>query len=186
MRSILSIATILLTLLFFNVAFANTGVFFGAGNQVIPIKNDEIQLVKENVKIKLSIEDNNGKFGIPFIPWANVTATFHLKNTTDKNVTLQIGFPFLDLQGFGDEKFVLENLNFKVLSNGENIDAKLKEGLIEQELDPKGLFKKVFAWDDTFAPNQEREVTVTYKLLMGVASANSIFRNFDPAGRKYS
>jgi hypothetical protein len=172
--------------LFSNVSFANTGVFYGSGNQVIPIKNNQIQLVREKVNINLSVDENSGRFGVPFIPWANVTAKFYLKNTTNKAVSLQIGFPFLDLQGFGDEKYVLENLNFKVVSGDKEIKTEIKEGLIENEFDPSGLFKKVFAWQDEFKPAEAKEVVVTYKMLMGVASANSIFRAFDEQGRKFS
>ena len=166
-------------------SFANTGVFYGSGNQVIPIESDKIQLVREKVVIKLTVDANSGRFGVPFIPWSNVTARFYLKNTTTDKVSLQMGFPFLDLQGFGDEEYVLENLNFKVVSGGKEIKAELKEGLIENEFDPRGLFKKVFAWQDEFGPGESKEVLVTYRMLMGVASANSVFRHFDELGRKY-
>ena len=169
-----------------NNSFANTGVFYGSGNQVIPIKNDKIQLVRENVDIKLSIDKNSGRFGVPFIPWANVTAKFYLKNTTNDTASLQMGFPFLDLQGFGDEKYVLENLNFKVVSGGKEIKTEIKEGIIEKEFDPSGLFKKVFTWQDEFSSTESKEVVVSYRMLMGVASANSVFRNFDEQGRKFS
>jgi hypothetical protein len=167
-------------------SFGNTGVFYGAGNQVIPIKNNQIQLVKEKVYIKLSVDENSGRFGVPFIPWANVTARFYLKNTTSDTVSLQMGFPFLDLQGFGDEKYVLENLNFKVVSNNKVITTEIKEGLIEKKFDPDGVFKKVFAWQEEFRPTESKEVVVTYRMLMGVGSANSVFRTFDEQGNKFS
>ncbi len=177
--------TFVFLIVFPSFASANTGVFFGAGNQVIPIKNNDIQLVRENVDIKLTIEKDNGKFGVAFIPWANVTAKFILKNTSSKKVSLQMGFPFLDLQGFGDEKFVLDKINFAVNSNEKSIQSQLKEGLIEKQYDPQGLFKKVFAWNDSFRPNETKTVVVTYKLMMSVASANSIMRDFNGIGRKY-
>lgn len=178
-------AALLLFSMFPAVVFANTGVFFGAGNQVIPIKNEDIQLVREKVDIKITIEKDNGKFGVALIPWTNVTAKFTLKNTSARKVTLQMGFPFLDLQGFGDEKFVLEKLNFHVQSNDKVIKAELKEGVIEKQFDPDGVFKKVFTWDDSFSPNETKTVIVSYKLLMGVSSANSIMRDFNGVGRKY-
>jgi len=166
-------------------SFGNTGVFYGSGNQVIPIKNNQVQLVREKVDIKLSVDENSGRFGVPFIPWANVTAKFYLKNTSNEAVSLQMGFPFLDLQGFGDEEYVLEHLNFKVVSGGKEIKTEIKEGLIEKEFDPQGLFKKVFAWQDEFKSEESKEVVVTYRMLMGVASANSVFRDFDEQGRKF-
>jgi len=167
-------------------AFANTGVFFGAGSQVIPIKNNDIQLVKENVSIKLRIDDEADKWGIPFFPRADVQAEFFLKNTSTKPVKLQIGFPFLDLQGFGDEKLVLSKLDFRAKDSESERKVTIKEGLIEKELDPKGLFNKVFAWEEQFQPQQTKKITVSYRLLMGVASANSIMRGFEGDERKYS
>ncbi len=166
--------------------YGNTGVFFGAGNQVIPIKNNQIQLVYEKVDFKLTIEKDSGKYGISFIPWVNVRAKFHLKNISKDKVSLQMGFPFFDLQGFGDEKYVLKNLNFKVLSQGSEIKAKIKKGLIEKKFDPRGHFKKVFAWSDSFKPKEEKDIVVTYRMLMGVGSMNSVFRKSDLQGRKFS
>lgn len=167
-------------------AFANTGVFFGAGSQVIPIKNNDIQLVKENVSITLRIDDEAGKWGIPFFPRADVQAEFFLKNTSSKPVNVQIGFPFLDLQGFGDESLVLSKLDFRAHDSESERNITLKEGLIEKGLDPDGLFKKVFAWEEQFKPQQTKKITVSYRLLMGVASANSIMRDFEGDDRKYS
>jgi hypothetical protein len=174
-------------LLFFcpNAGLANTGVFFGAGSQVIPIKNNDVQLVKERVSIKLRVDEDAGKWGTPFFPRADVEAEFVLKNTTDKPIKLQVGFPFLDLQGFGDEKLVLSKLNFQAKDTDAERKVTLKEGLIEKELDPQGLFKKVFSWEEQFQPNQTKKVIVSYRLLMGVASANENDRRFDGVDRKY-
>jgi hypothetical protein len=169
-----------------NTTSANTGVFFGAGSQVIPIKNNDIQLVKERVSIKLRIDEEAGKWGIPFFPRADVEAEFYLKNTSKQPVKLQVGFPFLDLQGFGDEKLVLSKLDFRAKDTESERIVILKEGLIEKELDPQGLFQKVFVWEEQFQPLQTKKITVSYRLLMGVGSANSIMRGFEGAERKYS
>ena len=167
------------------VSEANTGVFFGAGNQVIPIKNTTVQLVSEKVKMKISVDKGNGKFGVPFIPVVNVIATFNLKNTTKKAERLQMGFPFLDLQGFGDEKAVISDMGFQVLSDGKELKSTIKTGVIEKKLDPNGLFKKVFVWSDKFLPKQSKTIVVRYKMLMGFASLSSIMRDFDATGQKY-
>ena len=186
MKTLITAIITILSLFFTSISFGNTGVFYGSGNQVTPIKNNQIQLVREKVDIKLSVDKDSARFGAPFIPWVNVTAKFYFKNTSPDSVSLQMGFPFLDLQGFGNEKYVLENLNFKVVSAGKEIKTEIKEGLIEKEFDPKGLFKKVFAWQDKFKSAESKEVVVTYRMLMGVASANSVFRKFDEQGRKFS
>lgn len=166
-------------------ALANTGVFFGAGSQVIPIKNNKVQLVKEHVSIKLRIDEESGKWGTPFFPRADVEAEFVLKNTADKPVKLQVGFPFLDLQGFGDEKLVMSKLHFRAKDSKSERKITLKEGLIDKKLDPHGLFKKVFAWKEQFQPHQTKTITVTYRLLLGIASANENERGFDGVDRKY-
>jgi hypothetical protein len=164
---------------------ANTGVFFGAGSQVIPIKNNDVQLVRERVSIKLRIDEEAGKWGTPFFPRADVEAEFVLKNTTNQSVKIQVGFPFLDLQGFGDEKLVLSKLNFRAKGTDTERKVTLKEGLIDKELDPQGLFKKVFSWEEQFQPHQTKEIIVSYRLLMGIASANENGRGFDGISRKY-
>jgi len=166
-------------------ALANTGVFFGAGNQVIPIKNNDIQLVKEHVSIKLRVDEQTGKWGTPFFPRADVEAVFVLKNTANKPVSLQVGFPFLDLQGFGDEKLAMSKLHFRAKDTKSERKVTLKEGLIDKKLDPQGLFKKVFAWNEQFQPHQTKTVTVTYSLLLGIASANENERDFNDIDRKY-
>jgi len=176
---------VLLLLVCPTVCLANTGVFFGAGSQVIPIKNDNVQLVRERVTIKLRVDEEEAKWGTPFFPRADVEAEFILKNTSNQPVTLQVGFPFLDLQGFGDEKLVLSKLDFRAKDTEAERKVTLKEGLIEKELDPQGLFKKVFSWEEQFQPLQTKKVTVTYRLLMGIASANEVDRGYDGIDRKF-
>jgi hypothetical protein len=176
---------IVLMILITKISEANTGVFFGAGNQVMPIKNTAVQLVSEKVQMKITIDKNSGKFGAPFIPMVNVTATFNLRNTTKKTEKLQMGFPFLDLQGFGDEKAVISDMNFQVLSDGKELKSTIKTGVIEKKLDPNGLFKKVFVWNDKFLPRQHKKIVVKYRMLMGVASMSSLMRDFDSTGLKY-
>ncbi len=87
-----------------NNSLGNTGAFFGAGNQVIPIRNSNVQFVSENVDIKLAVDQDSSHFGIS-IPWADVTAKLYFKNLTPDAVSLQMGFPFLDLRNFGNEKY---------------------------------------------------------------------------------
>lgn len=160
-------------ILFFNLlfgfpclSFANTGVFFGSGNQIIPIKNSDIQLNNESIQFLFDVPPNSAKWGIPFIPKVRVKANLELINHSDKKIPVQMGFPFLDLQGFGDEKEVFKNLNFKVSSNGVSQKTLLKEGVIEKKLDPEGLFKKVFTWIEVFNPNQTKKLNINYSLKM--------------------
>ena len=147
--------------------FANTGVFNGAGSQVMPIKNDAIQLKEEEVNFDIAVPAKHGK---KFYPRASVKAAFQLQNTTNQKQDLQIGFPFLDTQFFGDNKSVLKNLNFHAKSADKPYKVHMKEGLIDEKLDPQHLYRKVFAWQDSFEPNQSKQIDVSYHLDMSVLS----------------
>jgi len=148
---------------------ANAGIFSGAGNQVMPIKSNDIQLVREDVTIKLRIDEQDG-IGFPFVPWAEVHAEFHLRNTKNERVKIEMGFPFIDLQGFGNEELVLSRLNFRVREVETERRIVLKEGIIEPTLDPQGLFKKVFVWEEHFQAQQTKKLIITYQLLFSVGS----------------
>lgn len=166
-------------------SYANTGVFHGSGNQVMPIREDRVRLVREHVKMRIEIGDEGEKYGLPFIPWVNVTAEFECHNTSDEAVELQLGFPFLDLQGFGDEDFVISNMDFTVESGGQDVAVALKEGVIEEELDPDGMFQKVFVWDEIFDADETKIFVVSYRMLMGVSSMNTAHFGVDELTRKY-
>jgi hypothetical protein len=183
-RISIGIVVVLTVLLGSDSSFANTGVFFGSGNQIIPIRNDDIRLVEEHVFIKIVDDWKCKENSVPFCLRADVAATFRLKNTTNKKVQFQAGFPFLDLQGFGDEKLAHSRLNFRVTKNGRGRRVILKSGLIEEKLDPNGLFKKVFAWDETFKPNEEANLKVSYSILLGMAAAHTPLRDFEEGGKK--
>ena len=152
-----------------SIVSANAGIFSGAGNQVMPIKSNDIQLVTEEVTIKLRVDEQDG-LSFPFVPRADVLAEFHLRNTKNERVSIEMGFPFMDLQGFGNEELVLSKLNFRVREVEAERKVVLKEGIIEPTLDPKGLFKKVFVWEEPFEPLQTKKLVITYQLLLTVGS----------------
>ena len=154
-------------------AFANAGVFYGAGHQIIPIKNKDIQLKSEAVRFSIHVPPDSGQYGIPAIPVVHVEATFELINKTGKKVSLQVGFPFHSLEG-ALEKNALKNLHFIAENEGGRRKTTLKEGKIEKKLDPRGLFKKVFCWDETFKPHERKVLKVSYALNMSL--------DFMPAG----
>ena len=74
MKKLSPFTSLLLFIMLPDFVFANTGAFYGAGNQAVPIKNKDIQLVRENVDIKLTIEKDNAKTRVTLIPCTNVTA----------------------------------------------------------------------------------------------------------------
>ena len=150
----------------------------------MPIRNDDIQLVEEQVSIRLTIDEEEGKWGIPFFPRCDVRAVFELRNTSDHSVDLQLGFPFMDLQGFGDEQLVRDKLDFQVREQENEREVSLKEGVIEPALDPTGLFKKVYVWEEHFEASAAKTLTVSYRLLMGAGSARSM-RGVEQPQMKY-
>ena len=164
----IKIGHLFLSLCFFTTAvLANTGVFHGAGSRVMPIKNETIQLKSEEVNFVITVPEKSGNHGMPFLPRVDVKAVFNLLNTSNHKEKLQIGFPFFPTE---KDKSILGNINFRVKSNGKNLSAKMKEGLIEKKLDPKGYFKKVFVWHDIFTPHQAKQIDVSYQLDMSVSA----------------
>jgi hypothetical protein len=151
-------------IVYVTTAHANTGVFLGAGSRVMPIKNDQIQLKSEEVHVTLTIPENSGKFGVDFIPNAHVKADFHLYNTSNKKISLQLGFPFMK----PDIQSILNTMNFKVKSGDQVYKVQMKQGLIEKSIDPQGTFKKVFTWEDTFEPKMSKDIQVSYDLPMSL------------------
>lgn len=152
------------------LVFANTGVFFGSGAGITPIQNKEIRLESEKVTFDVTIPSGSAKYGAPFIPAVGVYAEFHLENTMNTAVSLQLGFPFLSLQGFGDEELVINKMNFKVISSGENRSYAIKKGIRNEKLDPQNLFRKIFAWEDKFFPREKKLLRVSYNLDMSIAA----------------
>jgi hypothetical protein len=157
-------------------SLANSGIFNGASNVIIPIKNTKIKLTDANINIRMSIEEDNGEHGVPFIPWVNVKAVFVLENPSDENVDLHVGFPFYGLQGFGDEEKALSSLDFKVDSNNIPMKISLKEGVLKKQVDPNKLYNKVLTWVEHFDPYEKKDIVVNYKMLMTVSATNTIDR----------
>ncbi|MBY0462249.1 MAG: hypothetical protein K2Q34_03605 [Alphaproteobacteria bacterium] len=155
-------------LLSLEVIFANSGVFSGSGAGIWPIQNDNIRLKSENVTFYVTIPENSGKYGAPFIPKVKVNAEFNLQNTINETLSLQIGFPFLDFQGFGDEESAVKKMDFRIKTSGRETPYSIKKGIKNEKIDPRGLFKKIFTWDDRFSFLEEKTVIVSYNMDMSV------------------
>lgn len=130
-------------------ASANAGVFFGAGGQVTPIRNEDVRLVKERVSIRPRIDGRPGKWGAPFFIRADVEAEFLLANTADRPVELQVGFP---LVGELDHSI----LDFHAREGGSERPVATKRGLVELKRDRDRTFETVVAWNETFGSRAPR------------------------------
>lgn len=69
-------------------ALANDGAFYGQGSTVFPVQDDAIALDTE----VLRIEQGGPAVGYYVDHW-RVTVTYTFRNTTDRPVTVQMGFP---------------------------------------------------------------------------------------------
>jgi hypothetical protein len=185
LESVIRPLYLLISLSICTSVLANTGVFNGSGSRVMPIKDSRIQLKEEAVNITISIPAQSAKWGLPFLPKANISANFHLDNALNTPVPLQLGFPFLSTQGFGNDDELIKNLNFQVISNGVHKDTVLKQGIIEKSLDPNGLFNKVITWEDTFEPLAQKDLKVTYDLPLSFAGMN-LEKKLSAHGASYS
>lgn len=83
---ILNIFLIFFAFLFFshNSCIANDTAYFGKGNTVVPINNNDIQMVSEYITMKYKL-GHKGLF--------TVNAKFVFRNTSVNAVTIQMGFP---------------------------------------------------------------------------------------------
>lgn len=147
-----------------NIVHANTGVFLGSGCEVIPFRNDHIQLKGEEVFITVTIPKNSAEFGVGFIPRLYVKADFHLYNTSVEKIPLQLGFPVVTSEDPSDP----HKMNFQVGSSGQTYTTQIKKGAIEKSLDPSGSFKQVIVWNDNFEPRGMKDIKVTYDLSMSL------------------
>lgn len=148
---------------------ANSGVFRGAGASVIPQKQNHVRMSKEVINIKIDIPESSGKWGVPFIPQASLDCLFHFKNASTKAQKVLVGFPIVlgdDMPKKHDN--IVKQLNFSALFNGTKNPVKYQKGLWDKKLDPKHLYKHVFTWTNSFPPQAESLLSVTYDMGLSV------------------
>ncbi len=118
------------------------------GYTVFPIKQHDIQMVKEVVKITPSMPDWKN---YPFM-LMKTEATFVFKNTSDKKIELEMGFPFGE--GTRCEPFT-------TTINGQ----KIKVSKIDTRNDKVRINSKYsynYTWSITFKPNEQKIVQNIY------------------------
>ncbi len=170
--------------LLFGSAQANDTSFGGVGSNLLPIKNNNISMVDEQIILE----------GIPIPPhqqlkgW-KVTCTFHFKNETSKPQKVTMGFPFpreIDLSPEFEESD-LKTLDpetrkmlrqpairsFKTTVRGAQIAS--KEIKIKDKESPYG---QAWIWDVSFAPGETVEVINIYEHDTSSTSDGSMWVNY--------
>lgn len=153
-------------------AQADAGVFTGNGQDLHQITSKTIQLVSIEVAIVLG----RGPFlfdgTVPGMDRAEYQCTFILRNRSDKDEDVEIGFPV-------DSQFAK---GARPVSPKESQDWILEYGFIARDeettyhvnfvhRDPKpgpGEFSSVFVWKMHFSPTQTRTLTVQYRIPMSM------------------
>ncbi len=129
------------------------------GSGVIPMAEDNIQMVAETVRVKV-------KKGTRM----EVEARFTFKNLSDKTVNVTMGFPFNENWGemFWEEEGTgrqnaRDSLRFVSLVDGKEVKVRIREDATENEGNPSWNRRFFFVWDTEFAPGQTRKLTTRYE-----------------------
>ncbi len=129
------------------------------GSGVIPIAEDNIQMVAETVKVKVKKDTR-----------MEVEARFTFKNLSDKPVKVTMGFPFNENWGeiFWEDEAVggpnaKDSLGFVSLVDGKEVKVRLKPDVSKSEQNPSWNKRFFFVWDVEFAPGQTRKLTTRYQ-----------------------
>ncbi len=138
--------------------FANAGAFGGFGNNLQLVSNDEIQMVSEDIRIKLVPSKFPVTGNLKHFDEARYDCYFLMRNLSDKSTTVQMGFPLSDDNFMARAKGnKIASHEFKVYLNDKEISANYHEKTIDKK------FVKIFLWDAHFAPKEEKHLRVSYK-----------------------
>ena len=120
------------------------------GMNVVPIRNNQIRMVREVVDIDCG--------------WTTymVKVDFWFKNTTDQKQELQIGFPVECRPDFDDEEVIRKSArSFRVKWNGKPIKHSLGD-LQHEIVRSRDQYCQWVFWSARFAPNEEATNQVCY------------------------
>lgn len=159
-----------LLLLFPNNGFANAGFFGGNGQNIRLESTEKIQMVSEDVNIYLARAEQPVTGGAK---WEEVDkgyykCKFELKNLTDKEVTVPVGFPL------AGDNYVLpryneknEDINQAKIIAQFNFIAGTAHGTFPiryVRTDANKKFTHIFLWDMTFKPKETIHLLVSYSM----------------------
>lgn len=140
-------------------AFANVGVFGGVGANIELVSNAEIQMVSEDVAIKLVPSEAPVTGSLNHLDEARYDCRFVMRNLSDKPEKVKMGFPISGgdnfmARGSGDK---IAKHEFKVWVNDKEVPATYSESTADKK------FGNIFLWECEFAPKEEKQLRVSYK-----------------------
>jgi|GEM_PF-1086128 len=159
------IVLILFTLAMAETIFANAGIFDGIGGNLTLTQSAEIQMVSERVAMipmRAPFPVDGGARGVDLMRYYCI---FKLKNLTDKEVSVQVGFP-LQSETVWPEKGGKSYHQADVAAQFNFIAGTAKEvyPVRFEAVDKDKKFRKIFLWTMKFAPNEEIELSVAYTM----------------------
>lgn len=164
MKKYFFIAIIFFSMLLTNVWADGVEVNLIEGNTVIPVLNNNVRMVSEEVKMFEKIETRKIPHRlIPFITkevkiskGMKIVANFLFENLTDSPVTMKMGFPLSRGENPPD---------FKAWSQGQpvKVDQRQMGGKGEIVLkDSGGFVLEMYVWDISFSAREKKTVSVEY------------------------
>lgn len=162
--------------------FSNAGAFMGSGVTLQLTNSHDIQMVSEEV----NITPGRGMFlfdgMVSGMDRVEYYCKFLLRNLSDKNVTVKVGFPLDSQPGepFTSTKDINELVKeygfiAKTSSNTYHIDY--------VSIDKTKEFHKLFLWNMQFLPQETVELYVSYHMPISMAMMTTA-KNFEDS-RKY-
>ena len=140
-------------------AFANAGIFRGNGRTVVMDSSNKIQMVEEEV-VMIPMRGNYPvDSSCRNLDPMKFHCTFKLRNLSDKEVTVQVGFPLSGAVWFPKA----DSIHQTELIGRFGFAAGTKEKLFPVRYvpyDAQKKFSNLFLWDMTFKPKEEIQLTV--------------------------
>ncbi len=130
------------------------------GNTVIPVKENRIKMVKEEVKIDGSLDSD------PFEGFTQndkTRAIFTFENTTDKEVKFEMGFPFTKKYAGLNPKIFGNCFTFTTKINGKEVPVVRMKASNNTELKIGAEYDFMYVWPVAFKPKEKKTVECIYK-----------------------
>jgi hypothetical protein len=170
-----------------SLAVADAGVFTGNGQNLHQITSETVQLVS----IDVTIVPGRGRFlfngTVPGMDRAEYECTFVLRNLSDQQEDIQVGFPVDSQFAKGHEpESPQESKNwifeYGFIARDEKTTYHVEFVRRKPQSGP-GEFGSVFTWNMHFAPKENRTLTVQYQIPISMGLVDTLKdQNTAPAG----
>ena len=163
--------TVVLILLSFCASinsFGNVAVFGGYGSNLELKSNADIQMISEDINITIL---RSGLYSTGNAKWfsqnkAHYNCRFKLKNLSDKEISIQVGFPLGSNENWytfnkRKELYQVETISrFNFIAGTERGTYPIKF----YPYDKKQKYSLIFLWDMKFKPHETIDLLVTYTM----------------------